>query len=151
GTHDELGAGRAPLLYTAGYGEEDTEIPVGVLVAPGTNDDVVAELSGWLTDLHDAVAAWNAGGPAPPYDIATPYPLLRQLLQTSPARVAVGAEATALGDGLARLRDLVGEQGAAAIPALERLLRGTLGLAMYRVDAWLTALATDRLSDERVK
>jgi hypothetical protein len=151
GAHDELGAGRAPLLYTAGYGEEGTEIPVGVLVAPGTDDDAVAELSGWLADLHDAVDACNAGGPEPPYDITTPYPLLRQLLQISAARVARGAEAAALSDGLARLRDLVGEQGAAAIPVLERLLRGTLGLAMYRVDAWLTALATDRLADERVK
>ena len=150
GARDELGAGRAPRLYTGGYGDDGTEIPVGALVAADDDEDAVAALSAWLAALHDAVAAWNGGGPSPPYDVTTPYPLLRQLLQVSAARVAKGAEATALRDGLARLRDLVDDDGAAAIPVLERLLRGTLGLAIYRVDAWMTALATERLADERV-
>ncbi len=149
GVEDDLGTSKAPRLYTAGYGEEGTELQVGVLVAPGTDEDSVGDLTTWLTELHDDVVAWIGGGARPPYDVTTPYPLLRQLLQVSAAQVAEGVEASALRDGLARLRDLVVAEGAAAIPVLERLLRGTLGLAIYRLDAWMTALATDRLADER--
>jgi hypothetical protein len=150
GAEDHLGASRAPRLYTAGYGEEGTELPVGVLVAPGTDEASVDELATWLTELHDDVVAWMASGTRPPYDVTTPHPLLRQLLQVSAARVAPGPESAALRDGLARLRDLAVADGAAAIPVLERLLRGGLGLAIYRLDAWMTALATDRLAEVRV-
>ena len=149
GARDELGTDQAPRLYTAGYGDEGTEIPVGVLVAPGDDEDSVDELEGWLGDLHDAVVAWIAGGPRPPYEVTKPYPLLRQMLQVAAAKVADAVQGAALQAGLARLRDLVATEGAAAIPVLERLLRGTLGLAIYRVDAWMTALATDRLASER--
>ena len=41
GARDELGTDQAPRLYTAGYGDEGTEIPVGVLVAPGDDEDSV--------------------------------------------------------------------------------------------------------------
>ena len=102
------GAEQAPRLYTAGYGEEGTEIPVGVLVAAGTDESSVNDLAGWLSDLHDAVDAWNLGSAAPPLSRSRhPYPLLRQILQISAARGSKAREATALRDGLARLRDLV--------------------------------------------
>ena len=151
GARDELGTDQAPRLYTAGFGEEGTEVAVGVLVAPGTDDDSVGDLLTWLSDLHDGVAIFSEGGSRPPYDVTTPYPLLRQLLQVAAATVGPAVEAAALRDGLARLRDLVDTEGAAAIPVLERLLRGTLGLAIYRVDAWMTALVSERLASERLK
>ena len=107
GARDELGTDQAPRLYTAGYGDEGTEIPVGVLVAPGDDEDSVDELEGWLGDLHDAVVAWIAGGPRPPYEVTKPYPLLRQMLQVAAAKVADAVQGAALQAGLARLRDLV--------------------------------------------
>ncbi len=149
GVRDELGADEAPRLYAAAYGGEGTEVPVGVLVAAGSGDDAARALGGWLGALRDQVAAFADGGDRPGFEFDVPAPLLQQLLQSAAATVGDGAEATALLDGLDRLKELVDEEGAAAIPVLERLMRGTLGLAIYRVDAWMTALATDRLDAER--
>jgi hypothetical protein len=148
GVRDQLGTDQAPRLYTAAYGLEGTETDVGVLVlAPGTDP---TDLAGWLEGLRQQVATFNAGGDRPEVVHSDPAPLLHQLLRSSAGAVARGIAASGLEQALARLRDLVTTDGDAAVATLERLLRATLGLAMYRVDAWMTALASERLGVERV-
>ena len=150
GIRDELGTGEAPRLYTGGYGDPGTETEVGALVAPA-GEDPATTLSQWLETLRRSVTAWQGGGDAPVHDPAEPASLLQQLLGIGATSVARGPAAVGFQQALGRLRELVDTDGAAAIPALERLLRATLGLATYRVDAWLTALASERLGAERVK
>ena len=149
GARDALGAQPSPRLYYGGYGEDGTETTVGPLVAPA--GEAPADTADWLEAIRADVARWQAGGTRPAYTVTDPASLLRQLLQHAAASVARGPAAVALDLGLARLRDLVQAGGTTAIATLERLMRGTLGLACYRVDAWLTGFASERLGTERVK
>jgi hypothetical protein len=142
-------------MYTGAYDVEGDGTPVGPVVTALDGDDAVAEVTAWLADLHDAVRAWEPGsangGTRPSFDLATPVPLLRQLLQSAAISVASGKDANALRLGLGRLLRLVRDEGEAGIETIERLARGTLGLSMYRVDAWATSLASARLGAIRVK
>ena len=124
---------------------------MGVLVAARADDDAASTLAGWLESVRVAVTAWDEAGDPFEYNPSDPLPLLHQLVQHSAASVARGPAAAALAEGLARLRDHLETGGAAAIATIERLMRGALGLASYRVDAWLTGLATERLAAERAK
>ena len=145
GARDELGTDRAPRLYTAAYGEEGSEAPAGVLVSPAT------DTTAWLGDLAEKVGLWGSGGPRVEAAFDAPASLLHHLLELAAATVGRGEQATALRQGLSRLSSFVEANGDASFPVLERLLKGTLGLAMYRVDAWLTSLASERLAVRRVK
>ncbi|MGE0449069.1 MAG: hypothetical protein AB7Q29_05730 [Vicinamibacterales bacterium] len=110
-----------------------------VSVDPGGND-----VRGWLEAL---LAEANGGPPAAaPGDHA---PLLFQLLKRGISVVddvdradmieGLATLAAAAADG--RLRDVAGD--------LETLMGETLGACMYRLDAWLTAAASNRLADLR--
>ena len=150
GAEDALGAEHAPRLYTGAYEMEEPELPVGVLVSAGQDDEAAATLSEELEEFRLAVKTFEDGGDKPSYDVTAPAPLLHHLLQSGVETVSRN-HAGALRRGLGRLRRFVDSEGGAAIPVLERLLRGTLGLAMYRVDAWATSLASKRLAEERLK
>jgi hypothetical protein len=119
----------------------DWELP---LVAPGRTEDDVDVLRGWLGDLA-AGAADRFGVPG---DFTVPRPLLHTLLNRSIE------QATDPGDQAALLAGLEGLQAIAAAPGdpvgeLERLLRETLGVASYRLDAWYSAVAAWRLENKR--
>ena len=122
-----------------------------MLVSETTDEAAVGVVTGWLTELRDAAQTRADGGPAPDYAFEAPKPFLQQLLQSAVVTVTGGERAAALREGIDRLVSLVEDEGAAAIGELERLLRSTLGLALYRVDAWITSLASRRLAELRLK
>ncbi|WP_456788841.1 hypothetical protein [Cellulomonas sp. P5_C5] len=146
---DELGTDHAPLLYCAAFGEEGTEEPVGVLVADG-EDDAPAVLSDWLGGVAGSLRAWVDGGSQPSYAHTVAAPLFQQLVQSAAQTVSRG-QADATARALERLRDHLDDHGPAGLRDLERLMRATLGLAMYRTDAWLTSIASRRLAEQRTK
>ena len=122
-----------------------------MLVSETTDEAAVGVVTGWLTELRDAAQTRADGGPAPDYAFEAPKPFLQQLLQSAVVTVTGGERAAALRDGIDCLVSLVEDEGAAAIGEPERLLRSTLGLALYRVDAWITSLASRRLAELRLK
>ncbi len=149
GAESALGSDRAPLLTGASYGDEGSEEPVEVLVG-STDDDAVAELADWLATQATAAADFADGGDRPSFDRDEPQPLFHQLIGST-LGVAGQEAAGAVADGLDRLAREVSDRGADAIPDLERLLRATLGLAIYRLDAWITSHATERVGANRVE
>ena len=120
------------------------------MLVAGGDDDAPAVLSGWLSGVADSLRSWAAGGSRPTYDHSVAAPLFQQLVQSAAQTVSRGqAEATAR--ALERLRDHLDDHGAAGLRDVERLMRATLGLAMYRADAWLTSIASRRLAEQRTK
>jgi hypothetical protein len=145
GARDELGADRAPRLYSGAFGEEGSETSVGVLVAPES------DTAGWLADLRNRVRRRENGEPPEEHSFDAPASLLHHLFESAAATVKHGEQSAALRQGLDRLAGFLEAEADAAYPVLEWLLRGVLGLAMYRVDAWLTSLASERLAACRFK
>jgi len=147
GAEDHLGTERAPRLYTASYAGDGAEVAVGPLVDAARDDAAATRVGRWLDALLAAAGAVAAGGDGG-YDASTAVPLLEHLLRVAVAQVQP-AQAVAVRDGLARLRQHLDDAPGTALDDLDRLLRAALGPAMYRIDAWVTSLASQALATGR--
>ncbi|HKE78910.1 MAG TPA: hypothetical protein VKB54_06365 [Solirubrobacteraceae bacterium] len=114
------------------------------LVAPGRTEADVAELRGWLADL--VADAANRFGVAADYTVARP--LLRTVLRWSIEQATDPGDQAAFLSGLDGLQ-AVAETADDPVGELERLLRESLGVVSYRLDAWYTAVAAWRLENKR--
>ncbi len=114
------------------------------LVAPGRTDDDVAELRGWLSDLFADAA--DRFGVAADYSVARP--LLRTLLRRSIEQATDAGDQAAFLAGLEGLRTIA-DTAADPVGELERLMRESLGVMSYRLDAWYSAVAAWRLENKR--
>jgi hypothetical protein len=136
-----------PQLFFSIYadaGEEQTwNSP---LVADGVTADAVAELTTFLTGMRSRVASAqdSEGG----YD--EDKPLLHHLVNRSADLVSTQADRDLLLAGLDGLIEIT-TTDPDAVATIERLLRESIGIASYRLDAWFTAVASWRLENKRAK
>ncbi|MGI8332712.1 hypothetical protein ACRYCC_22395 [Actinomadura scrupuli] len=114
------------------------------LVSPGRTEDDLAELRRWLGEL----AAEAPGRFGVPVDHTVPRPLLRTLLRRSIEQAADPGDQAVVLAGLQALSALAATAGD-PVGELERLLRETLGVHGYRLDAWYSAVAAWRLENKR--
>jgi hypothetical protein len=114
------------------------------LVAEGRGEADVAELRAWLDDLVATLD--DRAGTAQSF--STPQPLLRALVHWSIERATDPADVELLRRGLPALA-AIARTGADPVGELERLMRETLGVHQYRLDAWFTAVAAWRLESKR--
>lgn len=114
------------------------------LVADGVTAEAVAELATFLTGVRSRVAGAqdSEGG----YDAAKP--LLHHLVNRSADIVETDAGRDLLIAGLDGLIDIT-TSDPDAVATIERLLRESIGVASYRLDAWFTAVASWRLENKR--
>ena len=138
----KLGNATDPNAFTTLHPDPDAASWNLPLVASDRTADSVAQLHDWLVQLLGDV------GTEPHYDYTITFPLLRQLVRWSVENAADPDDAAALRDGLTTLIDLV-DTAADPVGELERLLRETLGVWSYRLDAWYTAVAAAQLEDKR--
>lgn len=133
--------GEDPPLFFSLFGETARRIPwTGPLVARGS--DGVEDIRAWL----DALAA-EASDPTQPATAPGEHPpLLYQLLKRSIAN-AHDADRADMRAGIATLA-AAARDGRMSDPAdtLETLMGEVLGACMYRLDAWLSGRAADRLA-----
>ncbi len=114
------------------------------LVAPGRTEADVDELRGWLDGLV-ADAADRFGLEA---DYTVARPLLRTLLRWSIEQATDAGDQAVFLAGLDELH-AVAQAASDPVGELERLLRESLGVMSYRLDAWYTAVAAWRLENKR--
>jgi hypothetical protein len=128
-------------IYADAGEEQDWNSP---LVADGVTAEAVAELTTFLTDVRSRVAGGqdSEGG----YDVEKP--LLHHLVNRSADIVATDAGRDLLVAGLDGLIDIASSDPD-AVATIERLLRESIGIASYRIDAWYTAVASWRLENKR--
>jgi len=148
---DGAGLGSGDVVRLGGTTFEDETAAVHDLVT--TNGDVaeIRDLILRAVGLLDAAAA----GSVPPaqrqrlVDLDSPAPLLAHLIDINCRTVPtpeIGPVRVAL---LVLLAMIDSPRVDAPEAELERLLRETLGLSMYRIDAWVTAIAANRLANKR--
>ena len=119
-----------------------------------TNGDV-AEIRDLIVRAIDVLQSAVAGNVPPGnqrdrlVDVGTPAALLAHLIDINCRRVPTSE----IGPVLVALRVLLAMIDSPVVAdqagELERLLRETLGLSMYRIDAWVTAIAAARLAVKR--
>ena len=147
--NDTPGLGSTRVVRLLGTTFSATTEPVGELVARGRSID---EVRAFLTDMIAAMAAAEADATPPSARarcITQPAPLLQQLLDAT-WRTAPVDQLRSVRAAVGVLRAVLDRSaGADPIAELERLLRESLGLAMYRLDAWVTSIATERLARRR--
>jgi hypothetical protein len=135
----------------AGLGDDDVVRLEGTTFAAETTAvEALVTTAGDLADVRDALSLAIAlldGFDVFPVDL--PKPLLAHLIDINARNLppdAVGPVRLALQMLLA----LVNSPRLADPEAqLERLMRETLGLSMYRIDAWVSAIAAARLASKR--
>ena len=134
-----------PPLWHVRYGDDgaaaDGTFPDLRLVPGGSAQEIAALLRGYAADARAAGSL-----PRPGYLPGESASLLEKLVQRSVMTVrAADREELALGlDGLADMLE-DGDAPVDLAAELERLLRETLGTAMYRYDAWAVSVANRRL------
>lgn len=141
----KMGDDDDPEAFFSFYGEEGTEATwTAPLVASGTTPEHVAELVAFLETLRGRVDDGTDSGASYP----THQPLLRHLLNRSADQATSEDARAALVAGLDGLIDVVSTDSD-SIATLERLMRETLGVSSYRLDAWYTGVAAWRLDNKR--
>ena len=145
------GMGRGDIVKLIGTTYDEGAAPVIDLV---TTDGDVAEIRAFLEEVDAALEiASRDGVPAGQRGalIDGPAPLLHHLLQANYEAVPLGDIGT-LRAALAVLLAMIDSPLVTdAVDQLERLMRESLGLALYRLDAWTTAIAAKRLAERRQK
>lgn len=113
-------------------------VPTGPVASLVEGGGLTAHLNGTTGLTRPGGGPWRPGGAGPgPIGSGGPDPLLKQLVRAAADRVPAG-QRNGFKAALRGLADLPG-------PTLAWHMRETLGLATNRLDAWLTALATERL------
>ena len=146
---DGAGLGSDDVVRLGGTTFEQETSTVHDLVT--TNGDVaeIRDVIERAIGLLDAAVA----GDVPPGDrerlVESPAPLLAHLIDIN-CRTVPTAEIGPVRFALLVLLAMIDSPTVGTPEAeLERLLRESLGLSMYRIDAWVTAIAAHRLADKR--